>query len=126
MAEGKKGLLPGSAEMLVLRLLCEQEMYGYQITEELRRRSDDTFLMKAGTLYPILHGLEQRGRVESSVRQADGAAPGKPRRYYHITDAGRRELEKQQAEWVRLSGAVNAVLGAAGPVAGARRLGYGW
>ena len=111
MARENRGLLPGSAEMLVLRLLCEQDMYGYQIIEELRRRSDDTFLMKAGTLYPVLHGLEQRGKVESYEAQPGGPAPGKPRRYYRITQAGRGALEEQRAEWVRLSQAVNAVLG---------------
>ncbi len=108
-----KSLLPGSAGMLLLQLLSEGDLYGYQMTEELRRRSDDTFVMKAGTLYPILHGLEQEGKVESYERQGEGGAPGKPRRYYHITRAGRAALRQQRSEWDRLSGAVNAVLGKA-------------
>lgn len=70
-----KSLLPGSAGMLLLQLLSEGDLYGYQMTEELRRRSDDTFVMKAGTLYPILHGLEQEGKVESYERQGEGGAP---------------------------------------------------
>ncbi len=108
----KKGaLLPGSAELLVLSLLGEGEMYGYQISEELRRRSDETFVMRAGTLYPILHGLEQQGRVESFEKEGD--TPGRPRRYYRITRAGRAALEERRQEWRRLSAAVNAVLGEA-------------
>ena len=72
-----KGLLPGSAGMLLLQLLSEGDLYGYQMTEELRRRSDDTFVMKAGTLYPILHGLEPVSYTHLDVykRQADGCAP---------------------------------------------------
>ena len=99
MAAGKN-LVPGSAQMLLLRLLAERDMYGYQMIEELAQRSNDTFALKAGTLYPILHALE-----------ADGAATaGKPRRYYRITRAGRGALEAQQTEWRRVSRAINAVL----------------
>ena len=53
MAAGKN-LVPGSAQMLLLRLLAERDMYGYQMIEELAQRSNDTFALKAGTLYPIL------------------------------------------------------------------------
>lgn len=106
----KKGaLLPGSAELLLLSLLSEGEMYGYQMSEELRRRSDGTFEMKAGTLYPILHGMEQAGRVESFEKE--GEPSGRPRRYYRITRAGRAALAEQRQEWKRLAAAVDAVLG---------------
>ena len=53
-----KSLLSGSTTLLVLKLLEDGEMYGYQMIEELRRRSDWTFELKAGTLYPLLHTLE--------------------------------------------------------------------
>ena len=106
----KKGaLLPGSAELLLLQLLSEGDMYGYQMSEELSRRSDETFEMKAGTLYPILHGLEQAGKVESYEKTADDS--GRCRRYYRITRSGRAALSEQKKEWQRLSAAVNAVLG---------------
>lgn len=105
-----KGLVPGSAQMLVLRLLAERDMYGYQMIEELARRSNDTFALKAGTLYPILHALETAGSIESYEQAGDTATAGKPRRYYHITKTGRGVLEAQQTEWRRVSGAINAVL----------------
>jgi PadR family transcriptional regulator PadR len=109
-----KNLVPGSTQMLVLRLLAERDMYGYEMIETLRTRSNDTFDLKAGTLYPILHGLEQEGKIESYEQTAEQGA-GKPRRYYHITKAGRATLEGQTAEWRRVSAAINAVLKAAIP-----------
>ena len=72
MAAGKN-LVPGSAQMLLLRLLAERDMYGYQMIEELAQRSNDTFALKAGTLYPILHALEADGSIES-YEQPGGAA----------------------------------------------------
>ena len=53
-----KGLVSGSMALLVLKLLEDGDKYGYQMIEELKRRSDDTFQLKDGTLYPLLHGLE--------------------------------------------------------------------
>ena len=73
MAAGKN-LVPGSAQMLLLRLLAERDMYGYQMIEELAQRSNDTFALKAGTLYPILHALEADGSIESYEQPVDRIA----------------------------------------------------
>ena len=70
-----KELMKGSTSILILTLLKSEDMYGYQITQELERRSDSTFEMKEGTLYPMLHALEKEGAVES---------------YWYDTDEGRR------------------------------------
>lgn len=96
--------MPGSAQMLLLRLLAERDMYGYQMIEELAQRSNDTFALKAGTLYPILHALEADGSIESYEQPGGAATAGKPRRYYRITRAGRGALEAQQTEWRRCPG----------------------
>ena len=80
-----KGLLSGSMALLVLKLLEDGDKYGYEMIEELKRRSDNTFHLKAGTLYPLLHGLEEKGLVTAYEREA---AAGKPRRYYHLTREG--------------------------------------
>ena len=61
-----KTLLAGSSATLVLKLLDGRDMYGYQIIEELACRSNNVFQMKAGTLYPLLHGLEKKGLLEYS------------------------------------------------------------
>lgn len=102
-----KSLLSGSTAMLILRLLEDGDIYGYQMIEELAKRSDNTFALKAGTLYPLLHGLEQQGMVSSyydSVRNA------KMRKYYSITRKGRGLLADKKAEWQKFSSAVNKVL----------------
>ena len=86
-----KSLVSGSMALLVLKLLEDGDKYGYQMIEELKRRSDDTFHLKAGTLYPLLHGLEEKGFVTAYAQEA-GA--GKPRRYYHLTKEGGAALRE--------------------------------
>ncbi len=102
-----RSLLAGSTGMLLLKLLEEQDMYGYQMIEELRRRSDHTFDLKAGTLYPLLHTLEEKGCVSSWVEDTDS---NRPRKYYHLTKTGSQQLKAKQEEWNTFSGAVNRVL----------------
>ena len=73
-------------QLLLLKLLSTEDMYGYQIILELARRSSNVFEMKEGTLYPVLHGMEREGYVEAYEK----AAPtGRMRKYYHLTRAGR-------------------------------------
>ena len=107
MARQDKNALPGGTAMLVLALLKEREMYGYQIIEELERRSEQVFQMKEGTLYPILHGLEKDGLVTA---REQAAPSGRMRQYYHITEAGRRSLEEKRQAWTAYSRAVTAIL----------------
>ena len=107
MGRQEKGALPGSTTMLVLSLLRQREMYGYEIIEELERRSNQVFRLKEGTLYPILHGLEK----DKLVAAREQETPEKRRRrYYRITAAGLRALEEKQAEWETYARAVTAVL----------------
>ena len=86
-----KGLMAGSGTMLILSLLEGGDMYGYQMIEELSRRSNDLFQMKEGTLYPILHGLE---REEAPGRQAGGVG-GLP------AGGGQRAVRRGQRPGVR-------------------------
>ena len=102
-----KTLLSGSTALLILKLLEDGDKYGYQMIEELRRRSDDTFSLKAGTLYPLLHSQEQKGCVTAWEENADSA---RPRRYYHLTDAGRAQLAEKETEWRAYAGAMLRVL----------------
>ena len=106
MAAGKN-LVPGSAQMLLLRLLAERDMYGYQMIEELARRSNDVFQMKEGTLYPILHALE-KGKYLSSYEQQ--APMGRMRKYYKLTRKGRELLADKKTEWARFHQGVEDVL----------------
>lgn len=94
-------------QLLVLSLLAGEDMYGYQMILELARRSDHTFDMKEGTLYPVLHGLERQGYVEAYQQQAP---TGRMRKYYRLTRRGAAVLREEAAAWQTYSGAVNAVL----------------
>ena len=105
-----RNLLSGGTTMLLLKLLEEKDMYGYEMIENLRLRSNDVFDLKAGTLYPLLHGLEEKGYLTSY----EHAAAGKLRKYYSLTKSGRRFLAQKQEEWRQYSGAVEQVLGKEG------------
>ena len=102
-----KGLIAGSSTLLVLSLLEEEDLYGYQMIEELSRRSNRTFEMKEGTLYPILHGLEKDRYLESYQQQAP---TGRARKYYHLTRKGRELLGEKKEEWGKFSQGVENVL----------------
>ena len=102
-----KSLLTGSTTTLILKLLEEKDMYGYEMIETLANKSDHTFDLKAGTLYPILHGLEKKELVESYEQKADN---DRLRKYYHLTKKGKNILKEKQEEWTVFSNAVNSVL----------------
>ena len=100
-------LISGSNAMLILSLLKDGDKYGYEMVQELRRRSKNAFEMKEGTLYPLLHALERAGDVQSY----DNTAPtGRERRYYRLTEKGAGRLEEKVEEWRAFSDSVNTVL----------------
>lgn len=96
-----------STAMLVLALLKQGEMYGYQIIEELDRRSEHVFQMKEGTLYPILHALEKDKCLSSYQREAP---TGRMRKYYKLTRKGKQLLDDKRAEWAAFHRGVDSVL----------------
>lgn len=102
----QKSLISGSTSMLLLRLLDEKDMYGYEMIETLRKRSENIFELKAGTLYPLLHDLEQKGFLHVYEKEVSG----KTRKYYGITKQGKKELEAKKEEWETFSKAVVQVL----------------
>lgn len=105
-----KSLLTGTTTMLILKLLEEADMYGYQMIEELNQKSKNVFELKAGTLYPLLHTLEQKELVTSYEKTADNA---RVRKYYRLTKKGRQYLREKKKEWEAYTSAVNNVLGGA-------------
>lgn len=102
-----KSLVTRSTSLLLLHLLEEEDMYGYRMIEELAKRSDDTFRLKAGTLYPLLHDLQAAGMVEVYEKVAE---TGRLRKYYSLTKAGRGALGEKRSEWREFYLAVNKVL----------------
>lgn len=103
-AQMKKGVL----DMLVLQLLAERKMYGYQIISELSVRSEERFLLKEGTLYPILYRLEDDGLVKSQWSEAEGKRV--PRKYYRITEDGKKTLLEIKELWKEISGSVEKMV----------------
>lgn len=101
-----KNLIQGSMAMLVMHLLEERDLYGYEMIEVLRSRSNNVFELKAGTLYPLLHGLEEKGWVDSY----EDDSSGKVRKYYRLTAGGRRQAAQKKEEWKQYQAAVTDVL----------------
>lgn len=102
-----KSLISGSTSMLLLSLLSEKDMYGYEMIETLNKRSNHVFDLKAGTLYPLLHSLE----VKEYLSSYDDQESAKPRKYYHITGKGRKYLKTLNEEWQEYAKAVKGVIG---------------
>lgn len=102
-----KELSKGSIGMLLLSILSQQDMYGYQMIKELESQSKNVFTLKEGTLYPLLHTMEKNGFLEAYWQQQDN---GRKRKYYTITENGREELKKQTEEWITFSNAVTQVV----------------
>lgn len=103
-----KGLMGGSTILLLLSLLEEGDRYGYEIIKELELRSDKTFQFKEGTLYPVLHKLENKGYVKSYKAKGD---TGKERKYYQITKKGKKQLVEEKKKWEVFSTSVNKIIG---------------
>ncbi|MFN8457712.1 MAG: PadR family transcriptional regulator [Anaerolineae bacterium] len=104
----KLDMRTGSTAVMILRLLAEKPMYGYQIVKELQTRSEGYFEVEQGTLYPALHRLEKDGLVSS---QWEVVEDGPSRKYYTITEAGRIELEKSAQQWTDFSRNLLKLLG---------------
>ena len=102
-----KNVLSGNTTMLVLKLLEEKDMYGYQIIEELAQKSENVFSLNSGTLYPILHGLEKDNLVISYDEKADSL---RVRKYYQITSKGKVLLAKKQEEWAVYTKAMSRII----------------
>ena len=104
MSNIDKTLLSGSMGTMLLKLLSEKDMYGYEMIETLRSRSQNVFELKAGTLYPLLHALESKNYLTSYEQEG----VGKMRKYYSITDDGRKFLKTktlQASDYSWLAGA---------------------
>ena len=100
-------LMKGSSESLLLCLVGQQPMYGYQIIKEIEGRSQGYFQFKEGTLYPALHRLEKAGLVVGRWQMLPG---GRQRRYYYITDKGHRLLVVKRSQWQDFLTAMNLII----------------
>ena len=102
-----KELLKGSTTMLILEMLQNENMYGYQMIKKLKEKSENIFELKEGTLYPILHGLEQEELINSYWDETTA----KKRKYYAITEKGKKQLKAKKEEWKIFECGIIKVLG---------------
>ena len=102
-----KELLKGTTDLLILKILKDEPLYGYGIIKKISLISRGTFDFKEGTLYPILHALESSGDIESYWEESLGE---RKRKYYRITERGMGQLETKKNEWLNFSELVKTVL----------------
>ncbi len=98
--------LNGVPELLILCLLAEETMYGYEIVQAIRARTDSVVAVGEGVVYPVLHALEAEGALRAKRTSVDGRS----RIYYSLTAAGKRRLTRLSADWTSLTNAVHSVL----------------
>ncbi len=100
----KKGVL----DMLILKLLQKNEKYGYQLISELKEKSGESFVLKEGTLYPVLYRLEDDGLVESSWSGPRGKQMA--RKYYRITEKGLEALTEINGIWTEMKNGIARIM----------------
>ena len=100
-------LLPGTLDMLILKTLSRGPRHGYAIANFIQETSQDVLKVEEGALYPALHRLEVRGLLRSEWGVSDNNRRAK---YYTLTARGRRELEREAANWNLVAGAVTQVM----------------
>ena len=106
MAE-RHDLIKSNIDSLLLCLVKNQSMYGYQIIKELENRSQGYFKFKEGTLYPALHRLEKNGMIDGKWQVLPN---GQQRKYYNITVKGRESLAEKRDNWNEFFNAMNLII----------------
>lgn len=110
--ETNPNFMNGVPELLILRLLSKQEMYGYEIVQAIRDQSGSVVAVGEGVVYPVLHGLERDGALKSRRKTVNGRS----RVYYALTGAGSRRLAELAETWTNLTGAIHKMLAGGGHV----------
>ncbi len=110
MARSNPPFMSGVPELLLLRLLDQSEMYGYELVRSIRSATGEAITLGEGVIYPVLHALERNGALRSR-RKAVG---GRTRVYYSLTAKGRKRLDELREDWHRIQGGVASALEAGG------------
>ena len=104
--ETNPNFMNGAPELVILRLLAAQPMYGYEIVQAIRSRTDAMIAIGEGVVYPVLHGLERDGALCSRRR----TVKGRSRIYYSLTPEGSRRLSGLSETWINLAAAIQKML----------------
>jgi transcriptional regulator len=100
-------LVQGTLDLLILRTVSLQDMHGWAIAKRIQQISGEVLQVQQGSLYPALHRLEQQGWIQAKWGESE---TGRQAKFYSLTAAGRGQLEKETANWTRLSTAINLVM----------------
>jgi transcriptional regulator len=100
-------LVQGTLDLLILKILALEPLHGWAVSQRLRQVSGEVLQVSDGSLYPALHKLEQQGWITAEWRTSE---LGRRAKFYSVTRIGRRHLEKETADWVRLSTAISHVV----------------
>jgi PadR family transcriptional regulator PadR len=100
-------LVQGTLDLLILKILALEPLNGFAIGQRLRQVSDDVLQVSDGSLYPALHKLEQQGWITAEWKRSDNNRRAK---FYSLTRPGKRHLEKEAAQWERLSAAITGLV----------------
>ena len=111
MGKKKSDMIRGTMDMLILKVVSVEPMHGWGISERIQRISDDALQVNQGSLYASLHRLTREGWIKSEWRTTDN---NRRARYYVLTKAGEKHLGIESEQWIRLSGAVDRIMGFAG------------
>jgi len=106
MAQSNPPFMSGVPELLLLRLLNEQEMYGYELVRAIKKATNEAISLGEGVIYPVLHSLERNGSLKSKRK----AVSGRTRVYYALTKKGRDRLDTLRNDWSRIQGGVAIAL----------------
>src|SRR5712671_1956551 len=101
-------LVQGTLDLLILKILELQPMHGWAVTQRIRQMSNDVLQVGQSALYPALHKLEQQGWIAAEWKASENNRRAK---YYSLTNAGRKMLAKEAAQWDRLSTAITLIVG---------------
>jgi transcriptional regulator len=107
MPSPKTDLLQGTLDLLILQIVAPGPLHGYAVAQRLQQVTRDALQVQQGSLYPALHRLEERGWLKAAWRVTE---TGREAKFYQLTKAGQKQLERERSEWQRLVGAVALVL----------------
>jgi PadR family transcriptional regulator PadR len=106
----RQELMPGTLDMLVLRVLCRGELHGWGITNRLEVLSEHALQVDEGSLYPALYRMEDKGWIKAEWKVTENKRRAK---YYSLTRSGRKQLEAEEKSWQRMSAIIAHVLSSA-------------
>jgi PadR family transcriptional regulator len=107
MSSSKSDLLQGTLDLLILQIAALGPVHGYAVAQRLQQISRDVLQVQQGSLYPALHRLEERGWLKADWRDTE---TGREAKFYTLTRAGQKQLERERSDWERLAKAIALVL----------------